>query len=153
DDVYRFSAHLTGRVKLCLGDRTLFDGEAKHDWLISPPVELEFGYQSLNIEFTKTSDAACLSLFWEGKQFERERVPAWVLMREPSSKAYELAQRGEALVRAHRCAACHALPINDALLRAPSLRFLRGAISPEWLTDYLQHPESGKHGVRMPDFG
>jgi mono/diheme cytochrome c family protein len=153
DDRYRFSARLTGRIKMRLGDRPLLDGEARDGLLVSPPVELEFGYQSLSIEFKKTSDAARFSLFWEGKQFERERVPAWVLMREPSSKAYELAQRGEALVRAHRCAACHALSMTGSPPRAPSLRFLKGAISPEWLLDYLQHPESGKHGVRMPDFG
>jgi mono/diheme cytochrome c family protein len=153
DDTYRFSAHLSGRVKLRLGDKTLLDGEAKEGWLTSPPIELEFGYQPLSIEFTRTVDTARFHLFWEGKQFERERVPPWTLVREPATKDYDLAQRGERIVRAHRCVACHALPLTEAPIRAPSLRYVKGALTPHWLVAYLRHPSSGKHGVRMPDFG
>src|SRR5262249_30726122 len=74
-------------------------------------------------------------------------------VREPMTKDYDLVQRGEQLVRAHRCSACHALPLTVPTLRAPSLRFLKGTVSPAWLIAYLQHPSSGKHGIRMPDFG
>lgn len=153
DDTYRFSAHLSGRVRLRLGDKTLLDGEEKDGWLTSSPAELEFGYQPLTVEFTKTADAARFHLFWEGKQFERERVPPWVLLREPGTKDYDLAQRGENIVRAYRCTACHALPFSETMLRAPSLRYLKGAVSPAWLVAYLRHPTDVKHGVRMPDFG
>lgn len=140
DDAYRFSAQFQGRVTLRIADKILFDGDAKNGWLRSPPLELEFGYYPLRVDYRPTDGPGRFALFWQGKQFERERVPAWALVRDPSTKDYDLGQRGEMLARAGRCSACHALPIASATLRAPSLRAIRNAISPSWLVEFLTDP-------------
>src|SRR5262249_48962426 len=94
-----------------------------------------------------------IGLFWEGKQFQRERVPSWALVHAPVAQDSDAAPRGESLVRAYRCLACHALPVLGTPLRAPSLRFLKGGVHPGWLVEYLHSPALGKNSVRMPDLG
>ncbi len=153
DDKYRFTAKGRGHVKVEIGEKIVMDGIARDEWLTGPPIELEQGDYPLKVELTGQSPPVGLELFWQGDHFERERIPSWALLRDPSTKDFDLAQRGEELVRAARCTACHAIPIAETTLRAPSLQLIRSAIEPTWLVEYLQHPAQEKHGARMPDFG
>src|SRR5690606_396510 len=99
-----------------------------------------YGYHPLKINYRKTNEAATLKLFWESDQFEREPIPPKSLthtlpqanVAKTSYENLQPGERGESLVKAYRCTACHDIPLSIPTLDAPSLTRIKGTIHPGW---------------------
>lgn len=158
DGTYRFAAYLSGSFALRIAGMPIIKAEHKvAAWVLSAPVELEYGYHALEARYGKTADAATIKLCWQSDAFDREVVPPVALVHLEGKEGAEAigqpeSETGEQVVRARRCAACHELPLGPAL-EAPSLAKLAGAVRAEWLAGYVQHPSEGKPGAAMPEFG
>lgn len=158
DGTYRFAAYLSGTFELQVAGKPII--KAEHQvaaWVLSEPVELEYGYHALEARFAKTADAATIKLCWQSSAFDREVVPPAALVHIEGKEGAEAigpheSRAGEQVVRSRRCAACHELPLGP-VLEAPSLVKIAGAVRAEWLAGYLQHPSEGKSGAAMPEFG
>ncbi len=157
--VYQLSAYVSGRLKITLNGKVLLEGRSDEPaWLNGMPVDLPFGYHALDIEYRKTSDSARMALFWSGPQFQLEPIGPRQFYHEPEQSPSENFARGELLVRALRCAACHSLPGERDAADAPDLSRLAGNISRQWLIHWLADnggsPETAGTTItrRMPQF-
>lgn len=163
---YRFYLYLAGAATMKIADQQVLEarsGEPK--WFESPPVQLEYGYHSLEITFHKTSDAARIGLYWSGPKFGLEPLPHSALWHEPAEDPGERFERGGELWRALRCANCHRDHGDErnsdrttTAAMAPELTRLSGNLSRRWLVDWLARAEhradqAAASPVRMPSFG
>lgn len=157
---YRLKAHFQGRLTLELAGRIVL--EAAHEtpsWQETEALTLPFDYHPLRIRFSASGPRGQLALFWEGPQFQLEPLGGRQFQHDPKVTPSHEFQRGEQLVHALRCAACHQIPGEPAPRRAPALDRLQGNMSPAWLVDWLTaHPADapsagGGRSGQMPSFG
>ena len=142
---YQLHAYYSGKLRLTLGDRVVIDHASDAaDWHSSAPIELDYDYHRLQIEYQKTNDQAHLALFWTGPQFQLEPIDGRQLFHRRSDTPTAVFERGESLVRALRCEACHQIGSGDAKgemggkpLAAPSLEHLAGNMERDWLLRWL----------------
>lgn len=139
---YRLHAFLSGKLRLTLGDKVLIDKASDApEWHSSPPIELDYDYHPLRIEYQKTNEQARLALFWNGPQFQLEPIDGRQLFHQRGDTPSAIFERGESLVRAFRCEACHQIGSGDAKgekhLAAPSLEHLSGNLDRDWLVRWL----------------
>jgi mono/diheme cytochrome c family protein len=157
DGAYRLRVFAVGRVTLTLDGKTLIDARSSQPaWMDASAVDLQFGYYPLKITYQRTTEPARLSLFWEGPGFQLEPVSGRALMHDAAKTPADSFARGERLVRALGCAACHEMA--DDMLERASLVSLAGNISRDWLIDWLAgtkqvSPTSNPSSRRMPHFG
>jgi mono/diheme cytochrome c family protein/glucose/arabinose dehydrogenase len=148
---HRFDLWLCGAAAVRIDGRTVVEGASDESSRLveGPPVPLDFGYRTIEIEFHKTTNRAAIKVLWSSHSFEREPIPAARLMHVADPEA-ETHVRGEELVVRGRCASCHDLGLSAP--PAPDLRRLAGTISRSWLTEHLQSAPRSPHS-HAPDFG
>ena len=80
---YRLRVFTTGSVRLTLAGKLLIDDWSTEDtWLDGRPIELDFGYHPLEIDYLRGIEPARLALFWEGPGFRLEPVASrWLFHR------------------------------------------------------------------------
>jgi cbb3-type cytochrome oxidase cytochrome c subunit len=150
---HRLRVYAAGAVRLSLAGKLLIDAHAPEPaWLDAAPVDLPFGFHPLEIEYRRNDENARLSLYWQGPQFGLEPVAARWLLHDAGQTPPDDFERGEQLVRALRCAACHDLPGEPDAIRAPALDALAGNLSRAWFIEWLSTADSTA-GRRMPHFG
>jgi mono/diheme cytochrome c family protein/glucose/arabinose dehydrogenase len=156
--IYRLRVFAAGTLRLVLDGKTLLDSRSREPaWLDAEPVELPFGYLPLEVRYRRVDESARLALFWEGPQFDLEPISGRWLFHETSKTPADGFERGERLMRALRCAACHDFPGEPTPLAAPALNRLAGNLSRSWLVDRLGGATEAKTPDRtrgrMPHFG
>ena len=143
-----FTLEGTGEANLTIGGDTLCDK-------ISTPSEekrLSSGSHPIKIEFTGPTDAdSQLRLFWEGRDFIKEPIPATAFTHDPDSspllaKQSQLRQ-GHQLIEDHHCAACHGGEIPEA---TPSLKDIGSRIDTYWIARWIADPKAHRPSARMP---
>ncbi|REK09942.1 MAG: hypothetical protein DWQ37_17735 [Planctomycetota bacterium] len=155
---YRLHVYAAGDVQLEFGGKLLLDEHADTpQWLSADPIDLPYGYHPLRIRFQRDQQPAQLKLYWEGPRFGLEPVAGRWLFHDREKTPPDDFERGETLVRALRCAACHALPGEPEALPAPALTALEGNVSRPWLVDWLSNTDqaagsAGSWQRRMPHF-
>jgi mono/diheme cytochrome c family protein len=156
--VHRFRAYAAGHVRVKLADQVVLDRASDEPaWLTTDPIELPFGFHSLEVEFTSGNHPARLALFWEGPGFAFEPLAARWLLHESGATPDAAFERGRQLTRALRCAACHEVPGEKQPLAAPALEHVRGNLSRDWIVERLSERRKGidrvTHSSRnMPHF-
>lgn len=118
---------------------------------LEPTLKVKPGFHRLRIE-VRSSTPVRFQLYWEGKTFIREPIPAWKFRHLPSelpeaAKREISVQRGRDLVGRLGCARCHseAFPGVHDPAPGPSLLDLDKRVNATWLTAKLDEP-----GSRMP---
>lgn len=135
---YRLHVFAVGRVEMKLaGEAILSKSSAEPTWMAASPAQLRYGFHPLEIRYKSAGPDSQLAFFWEGPQFQLEPVPNRHLRYDPADMASDTYRRGELLVHALRCAACHDTPQPAAVLASPSLKNLRGNLDPAWITSWL----------------
>lgn len=135
---HRLHIFAAGSVRLELNGQLLVDDHAPEPrWFAAKPIDLPFGYHPLEIEYRRTDEPAQIALYWEGPLFGFEPVRARWLFHDAGQTPARNFERGERLVRALRCAACHDLPGEPDALRASALDSLAGNLSRAWFVDWL----------------
>ncbi|MBI1904518.1 MAG: c-type cytochrome [Planctomycetia bacterium] len=152
---YRLHAHAAGSVKLSLAGETLLDSRSTdYDWHSAEPVRLEYGHHALEIEYQTPAAAnggpRGIVLCWEGPGFRVEVVPSRHLVCEPPDAPDDAFERGNVLVHALRCAACHEAPGVSEAPPAPSLARVAGAMQKPWLVDWLTQRRHAPLNVPAP---
>jgi mono/diheme cytochrome c family protein len=149
---YRLHLFASGDVRVRLSNQVLAEGRAGDaagpGWIDSPPIELEYGYHPLEIEYRR-GIVGRIGLYWSGPQFPLEPVPVRHLFHEPSAAPGNEFEEGRMLARALRCGACHALPGGESPLAAADLSRLPGQIDRGWLIDWLSAPPA-EQGPAIP---
>jgi mono/diheme cytochrome c family protein len=161
DGTYRLRVFAAGHVRLMLDGKTLVDARSSEPaWMDGQPVELPFGYYPLQIKYERAREPARLALYWEGPGFQLEPVSGRALVHEAGKTPSDAFARGERLVRALRCAACHDIAGEPPRMPAGSLVSLAKNVSRTWLLDWLVTPETSLPADepsplarRMPHFG
>jgi len=135
---YRLYAFASGRIRIRLNNRTLLEGSAATaQWLAASPVELSFGWHSLEVDYEKTNDEARVALYWSGPNFQLEPIGRRFFFHDRSDAPADSFRRGRRLTRALRCAACHLLGDVSQQLAAPALDGLAGNVHSKWLVEWL----------------
>jgi glucose/arabinose dehydrogenase/mono/diheme cytochrome c family protein len=135
---YRLRVFAAGSVRLALNGELLLEAQAPRPrWLDARPIELPFGFHSLEVEYRRADEPAQIALYWSGPQFGLEPIGARWLFHDAGRTPSRDFERGERLVRALRCAACHQLPGEPDALRTPALDALSGNLSRSWFVDWL----------------
>jgi len=174
---YRLLAHFAGQLKIRLAGQVVLDAErAEPGWQSSAAIPLQYDFHPLEIDYSSGDGQPRVSLFWSGPQFGVEPIAERFLFHEPlGNAANEPAkddpsppgdspyERGAALVRQLRCAACHLIEAEPPPPPAPALDRLAGNIHEAWLVDRLHdHGAAAEEpadvdaiptGRRMPRFG
>jgi mono/diheme cytochrome c family protein len=152
---YRFFLHTQGRVRLSINGEVMVEqARAEPGWVTSKAVELDFGWQPLEIEFQKTGPSARLGVFWSGPTFQLEPLTRRHLFHDPDKAPEDRFEQGRQLVHALRCQACHQIPGLPPALAAPSLLQPKATLQADWMVRWLsddraEHPG----GRRMPAMG
>jgi cbb3-type cytochrome oxidase cytochrome c subunit len=144
---YRLHLFADGPARVRLAGQEVLAGTANGGWLDGRPVELEYGYHPLQIEYQGGEAGGRIGLYWSGPQFQLEPLPERHLFHDPADSPDGRFQAGQTLARALRCGVCHALP-GEARddsgatglvgpIAAPALTRLRGNIEQAWLVDWL----------------
>ena len=150
---YRFRFFAAGRVQLKVADKLLLTASSDHlAWMDSKPIELEFGYLPLEIEYEKTSSEARIGFFWSGPKFRLEPVASHWLYHDTEMSFQDHFQNGQSLVRALRCAACHEFSGAQARTPGPALDQLSKNISSTWIRKWLMQEAQGL-SQNQPDTG
>lgn len=156
---FRFYAHVSGHVRIKLRDRVILDQTVdKPGWLVSPPVELEFDYIPFDVSYQTTNATTKFALFWTGPKFPLEPISPRNLFHEPKKAPDRAYARGEQMVRAFRCVACHVIPGEAPELASPSLEHLAANVREPWLVNWLSNDPAAEPVAadakvrRMPHF-
>ncbi|MBX9787909.1 MAG: c-type cytochrome [Pirellulales bacterium] len=151
---YRLHAFAGGSVVIRLAGKTVLEGSrAEPGWLASESLELEYGYQPLEIDYQSASGLARIALFWTGPGFGLEPVGEQYLFHDPATSPDTRFEHGRELVQALRCGACHVPPEAADLLPAPALDRVAGNFAPGWIAHWLASPRGAAPAARMPDLG
>jgi glucose/arabinose dehydrogenase/cbb3-type cytochrome oxidase cytochrome c subunit len=155
---YKLYAYVAGHVRITLNEIVLLEAIAqKPAWVAGGPLDLSYGYHDLRVEYESSEADAQLALYWSGPQFQLEPLDGRQLFHDRDKNISPAFSRGEQLVRALRCGACHNLQGEIAPLAAPALDRVAGAIEPDWLVSWLSDsptPPSDSEDLqrRMPHF-
>ncbi|MFG0332866.1 MAG: c-type cytochrome, partial [Maioricimonas sp. JB049] len=154
DTTYRFHAFVQGTVTVSLGGREVLKGVSPEPaWINGDPVDFDFGFHRLQVDFQRTAPEARIHLYWSSERFPLEPVPAHLLFHLGEDESVRLAEAGRVLFDAHRCNRCHQTEGEVLSPAAPSLSQVTTGLNPDWLVAKLRgsHPEAAH--ARMPDFG
>jgi glucose/arabinose dehydrogenase/cbb3-type cytochrome oxidase cytochrome c subunit len=160
-DPVRLGANLGGEVSVTLDGAVVLQGRGtkegaaiQADQVFTRPqglYRIRIRYRSL------ASVPARLQLWWEGKSFAREPLPATRLKHIPTevpaaAGQEELAARGREAVGRLGCARCHsqAFPSVSDPPPGPSVAGLGTRVKRAWLVEWLGQPAKVRPRARMP---
>ncbi len=149
---YRFHLFVAGTCRLAIDGKQAIAGATNESgWLSSGELPLEAGHHAIDLNFSKTTKQARIGLYWESNKFALEPIgPRWLSHEKANDWEPGDFERGEELVRARRCAACHMIPGIEMERKAPSLDQLADRVHPSWLVRWLQNPHDIWPDARMP---
>lgn len=158
---YRFSAILSGRIRLVVLGKEVLSAQADDQTVSGPEVKLEAGLHPVVGEFTRTAQPARLELFWQLGQARREPLSYELFHHLPQRfekelTAQRLIERGRLLVEEHGCATCHKPAAGDRMAkglhvrRGPDLSQVGGRVHAAWLYEWLAAPHQVRPGAVMP---
>jgi mono/diheme cytochrome c family protein/glucose/arabinose dehydrogenase len=147
---YRLHVFLQGRATIRLNSTEILQATAAAPtWHESLPVKLSYGHHPLEIDYHTDGAEGTCKLHWSGPQFGVEPIPERHLFHDPGQTPATSFEDGRLLVRALRCAACHAVPGETSTLPAPALTHLAGNLDRRWLVEWLT-PSDGTLRVGDP---
>lgn len=122
------------------------------------PVELGFGAQPLEIEFTPNGPGAELRILWQSEDFPREPLPAWAVghLKTKTEGDPDLFLHGRLLVEEHSCVLCHKpgpqAPLSVALASRPGPKLTESAkrLKQPWIYHWLGNPQAFRPEAVMP---
>lgn len=160
DAAYTFHLFVQGRADVFVeGERVLAADAAGPQWVSSTPVELEFGFRKLRVEYSRTTADGEVHLYWSSPRFPLEPVPAHLLYRDeddinPQRDARIAAEeQGRQLFDAHRCNRCHRRAGEPLSPPGPDLTHVAAGTDAGWLIQKLRSQHATAAGDRMPAFG
>lgn len=149
---YRLHLHASGDIKLSINQQPLVtQASDEASWSSSEPIELDFGFQEIDIQFKKTNANARFGVFWSGPTFQLEPLSRQHLFHDVDPTVSQGFEQGRQLVHALRCQACHSIAGVPAALMAPPLTRIDGNHKLEWIVDWLTDKDGLQgHDRRMP---
>ena len=112
---------------------------------------LSSGKHDIEVKYrSPDKGTAQLRLFWEGRDFDREPVPASVFSHETTStvlKQKGQLRSGHRLIKSHGCLNCHAQGYHPV---APSLEDIGKRLKTAWLANWILDPSEYRPGSHMP---
>ncbi|MDH3746478.1 MAG: c-type cytochrome, partial [Acidobacteriota bacterium] len=149
-----FTLEGTGQARL------LIDGEVLVDRIgvSNESKRLRSGEHELVCEYEAPAEGdASLRLFWEGRDFGREPVPATAFRHDPTHAeltARMKLRRGRTVLAEKRCASCHqgsVVPaMEELLLKGPSLVGVGVRLRQDWLVKWIANPTAVRPSAHMP---
>jgi type 1 glutamine amidotransferase/cytochrome c2 len=160
----RFSAAGRGRLRVEVGGEAVLEAEGDDLALVEGAERrLRRGAHRFRMQYrSPPAGDAVVRLYWSGRDFFRETVPATAFRRPPGGAAAargERRRRGRELFAARRCARCHR-PADEALVErgmpelaadAPSFDGIGGRLHQSWMAAWLRAPRRAMPPASMPD--
>lgn len=156
-----FDAFVSGELMIEIDGVVVLQGRGIGETAVIGPgktLELPAGMARVRITYRSLDQQpARLQIWWQGKTFAREPLPAWRLKHAAAdwpARANEdqRADAGRALVGRLGCARCHrgAFPGIDAPPPGPSLVDVRQRLDRAWLLEWLRDPSALHAHATMP---
>jgi mono/diheme cytochrome c family protein len=156
-----FDAFVCGEVTVKVDGVSVLQGRGDTETSRVGPgksLERDPGLYRLTIHYRSLPDRpARVQIWWQGKTFAHEPLPAWLLKHRaedmPRALASEqLVEKGRVLVGKLGCARCHssAFPGVAEPPPGPSLADVRRRINRAWLLEWLADPAKVRTDARMP---
>jgi mono/diheme cytochrome c family protein/glucose/arabinose dehydrogenase len=160
-DSIRWSAYLGGEVTVTIDGTVVLRGRSETEEAqveTTATFSRRPGTYKVRIKYRSLPGVpARLQLWWEGKTFSREAVPAWRLKHgeadlPPSASHEDTWSRGRIAAGRLGCARCHpqAFPGVSAPPPGPDLSDLGQRVQRPWLLDWLAEPSRLRPNARMP---
>ncbi len=141
--VHRIEAFVAGRIRVELANQEILNAtSAESSWVAAEPIELEYGWQPLAVEFRPSIVPATVGIYWSGPDFPLEPIPPRFLGHLPGASRENQFETGESLWSWHRCGACHD-DTTSHFRAAPSLAHQVGQFDRAWLTAWLSRDVPG----------
>jgi glucose/arabinose dehydrogenase/mono/diheme cytochrome c family protein len=160
-DALAFDAFLGGGLRVEVGGRVVLEGEGRSDTARvrgTVPFDRKPGLYRIRVDYRSLEGVpARLQLWWEGRTFSREPLPAWKLKHldsetPPEERREEQVSKGRLRAGKWGCARCHASSFPGLVdpPPGPSLADVGGRVNRTWLLEWLGHPQKLRPGARMP---
>jgi mono/diheme cytochrome c family protein len=153
---YQLHAYVAGQLQVKLNGKVVLESDRPSPgWVRSQPLDLPFDFHPFEATYNGGAGNAIVKLFWSGPRFQLEPISGRYFFHDPAAAPDDKFERGEALVRALRCAVCHDVPGEPQPSRAPALDRLAGNMHRQWLVDWLTEDQEKTTNTarRMPHFG
>lgn len=165
---YKFDAVLLGKLRVSIGGKVVFAGEAAGNdpatakLVAGTELDLAGGIQPFEATLTRTGDAVRAELLWLGPSFfKTEPVPYFFFghlpKQRPAGFAADLArEHGRFLVEELSCTKCHAPDAADKVAKTltertgPNLSKIGERAYPGWLDAWLADPQKVRPHTVMP---
>ncbi len=160
-DAISFDAFVGGEVSVEIDGQAVLRGRGESDAAQvrgAAPLERKTGTYRIRIDYRSLAGVpARLQVWWSGKTFSREPLPAFRLKHvaaelPESARKDLLAARGREEAARYGCARCHsgAFPGVDDPPPGPTLADLGSRVNRAWLLRWLEDPSRHRSGARMP---
>jgi type 1 glutamine amidotransferase/cytochrome c2 len=119
-------------------------------------VSLHRGYNRYRLEYESTlSKESRLRVLWSSDSFAEEPIPASLFFFDGELEEIVSArkrERGEKLVREHRCWNCHAGDAAVPVVDGPDLIGIGSRVNAAWMAKWLTNPRQHRAKATMPTF-
>jgi len=153
-----FSFAGAGKAKLMIdGEDILFvEGEDLSN-SESERIRLNSGDHPIVLEYDNPVEMdAAIRLYWRGRDFARETIPAVSFLRPPESAEGDILRKGRTLFAESSCIRCHKAPLSDfgsmpeLALRAPSFVGIGSRLNSNWMAGWVTNPRHLRPSAKMP---
>ena len=154
-----FSFAGEGKAKLMInGEDILFvEGEDLSN-SESERIRLNSGDHPIVLEYDSPVEMdAAIRLYWRGRDFARETIPASSFLRPPKSTEGDILRKGRTLFAESSCIRCHKDPqlagpglMPELARRAPSFVDIGSRLNADWMAGWVANPRHLRPSAKMP---
>jgi mono/diheme cytochrome c family protein/cbb3-type cytochrome oxidase cytochrome c subunit len=154
-----FSFSGTGKAKLSIGGEDILFAEGMDlSGSESERIRLNSGDHPMVLEYDSLGAMdASIRLYWRGREFARETLPASSFLRTPELTEGDILRKGRTLFAESSCIRCHEDPqlvgpdvMPELARRAPSFVGIGSRLYSDWIAGWVANPRHLRASAKMP---
>ena len=153
---FSFSGH--GDAQLKIDDELLHQEKGQLGKIESERHRLSSGLRKFELIYNSPeSGPAEFRLYWRGRDFSKETVPANVFRITPRVLQGDQLRQGRTLFANSGCIHCHkedsSMPSStmpELIQKAPSFKGIGSRLNKAWMASWIENPKAHRHTARMP---
>ena len=154
-----FSLSGRGKARLSIGEEEVLSVEGEDfSTTESERLRLNSGDHKLVLEYESPADGAgFIRLYWRGRDFARETIPATAFRRVAGSPEGDVLREGRALFADSGCIHCHAISnlnlangMPELAQQAPQFQGIGSRLNKDWIARWVANPKHLRPSARMP---
>ncbi len=153
-----FSFSGNGAAELKIDGETLHKENGKLGLIESERHRLSSGLRKLELKYKAPSSGPTgFRLYWRGRDFARETIPAKVFLRDAGVLLGDCLREGRNLFGTSGCVHCHKgkelsliSSMPELLQKGPSFKGIGSRLNKSWMASWIRDPKAHRPTARMP---